>query len=350
MRVAVCLILSMFIAILIGCSKDAATINERDVVLKDIETQRTELKKLFDQEIKMRNEFHKVENPDLMFTQDYLDRIKLLSAKRKDLDTNIAKNLREYYLEFNDEVAHNDVLAMYIKPKIEIIHNLTEFQDEIARKQIISEMLEEYKNGNVQENQVLHLLDDFKAGKNTKYLPNLPIDSESSIQYNEVFTQQYSMLERFIGEHLTALQKYFGEFEEVREVDNKIVRPYYKRLISSIPRQEKQLTTQQKRVLNDYLNKIIKLFPFSDLTVKAQRKLIPLTAKKRISELSGTSFILFLAIMSLITIGYTICMRGFLKHKQTDIVESRIFKPMGSQQFPKVDSDFSLISPVDKED
>ena len=341
---------STILMICVGCIENAELTNERELFIKEIENQQIALTTIFSDEILIRNEFRLIQNPDLMHEQKYLDKIGELYSRRINAENAFAKNLRKFYEQFKDKSAYSQVLNLYILPKIKVIHDLKRFESEIKRKQIISEMLEEYKKGNIQDKQVLRFLDDYKKGKTTKYKENSFIESESSILFNTVFTEQYTRIEGFIGDYLTLLQGNFSDFEEVREVDDEIVRPYYKKLISSLPSNNKRLTLEEKKVLHGHLKKIIKLFPHSNLTVKAERKLIPLTAKMQLSELTGTPLVFFLLILTAITFGYTVCLRGFLKHKQSEQEVSEIFKSIGSQQISEPDAELDLQSRMFKED
>ena len=202
----------------------------------------------------------------------------------------------------------------------------------------------------MQDKQVLRFLQDYKKGKPTKYIENSIIDSESTILFNDIFNEQYSIIEKYIGVYLTMLQCDFYDFEEVREIDDEIVRPYYKQLISSLPTTNTKLTDDEKTALHGHLEKIKLLFPYSDFTVKAERKLIPLTAKKRLSELTGTPLIFFILIIMMITFGYTFCLRGYMKSKQSVLEVSKIYKPIAGQQSIESDIDADFLTNLVEED
>ncbi len=346
MKIHIFVTIMIILLILSGCSKDAEFSTDRDSLMSEIDKQNKELYTIFSDELLIRNKFKLLQNPDLMSEKDFLDNIEKNNSSRIIAETEFALKLRKYYEKFKDAKAYNLVVNLYIIPKIKVIHDLKRFTDEIKRKQVISEMLEEYKKGKMQDKQVLRFLQDFKKGKPTKYKENSTIDSESTILFNDIFNGQYSIIEKYIGIYLSMLQRDFSDFEEVREIDDEIVRPYYKQLISSLPTSDKKLTNGEKTVLHGHLEKIKKLFPYSDFTVKAERKLIPLTANKQLSELTGTPLIFFILIFMLITFGYTFCLRGYMKGKQSVLEVSEIYKPIACQQ--NVESEIDAEFPVSR--
>ncbi|MCD4657033.1 MAG: hypothetical protein K8S87_05770 [Planctomycetes bacterium] len=345
MRIELCIVL-LFLLMFLGCSVEEEFPTERDMLTSRIEKQKNELDSIFSDEILVRHKFKLLQNPDLMSEKDFLVKIDEINSRKIHAETLFALKLRKYYKQFKYTTAYNEVVNLYIMPKIKIIHDLKRFAEDIKRKQIISEMIEEYKKGKLQDKQVLRFLQEYKKGRPAKYTDNSIIDSESSILFNEIFNVQYSIIEKYIGAYLTQLQRDFSDFEEVREIDDEIVRPYYKQLISSLPKDNKKLTKDEKAVLHGHLSKIKKLFPYSDLTVKAERKLIPLTAKKQLSELTGTPLIFFLLILMLITFGYTLCLRGYLKHKQSELEVSEVYKPIADSQSDDFEIDNEVSSRI----
>ena len=166
-----------------------------------------------------------------------------------------------------------------------------------------------------------------------KALAMVSIDTPAIEKKREMHLRTIETLEAEIGREVTALDRHFGQLDEVKKINLEFVKTYYQTLINSIPHKSEQLDVTQEEVLHAYLEKMKKLYPYSEFSKKAERKLVPLTARKHISELVGPPLVFVMIVFLVLCLGFGLCLKGYLRGKTREGEQEKVFTAVTSSHF-----------------
>ena len=288
---------------LYGCEYKAVFYESRLAFERDIQVDYQNLLDIFDEEKNFRNQVS-TEEYSIIQKSLLVQNIHEAESDGQVQEEKLAAKLLKYLHKYNDENSKNFVRKFFITTKLKQINEI----------------------------------DEYMKGRFKEYKSELLKECESDFVKRDFFDLQFNSFERYIGEQLTILQKYFSTFEEVKKKDLEIVQPYYKSLVSALPQENQQLESQEELILHDYMAKMKKLFPLSEWTIKAERKLVPIIAKQKLADLIGMPLALILFTIVMLIGGYYFCLRAYLKNRHVEDVTSIVFTPRQSKFFMDTES------------
>ena len=227
-KFSVCSLIALIFCV--SCASKSDITKGRAEFKQEIIEIKLEVNRLFDYEKKILSQVDNLKSRNLISENKLKQEYENIKANRKKLVEKCAFSLKTYILKYQDKESRNFANEIFIKPQIQRIKYLEQF---------INNKLPEIKN-------------------------KLPREIESDYIIRSGFEKNLiDYFEIQIGEQLTLLEKYFGDYEEVKEFDLFIVRPYYQRLMLSLPLKEKKLSQYDEMVLHQYLSKMKRLLPYS---------------------------------------------------------------------------------------
>lgn len=143
----------------------------------------------------------------------------------------------------------------------------------------------------------------------------------------DVHRSELDAIERRIGQQFTRLQELFPQSALVAKLEDKVLYRRYRELISNMP--DRRIPPQDEVQYLRKLAEMKELYPKSNFTRRAEKHLVPRTAKRSLWDLRGWPAAVFFVCVALILFAFGRCLAGYLKHRQAEDDEpgSRVFRP-----------------------